>query len=428
MLGPALALALAVMPASAAGMPNAHGGEFSCRLAATGMPVWGGPSQQVEVPRHRKVVFRAWIRGGGQRVELALFDTSWKWLGSTTFLSSSEWSEAATPAFDTATLSRVIVQLRDTGFYDGNTYFDDLFCGEPGGRNLLANPGFERKTSGWGTAPGFSIVRGDEPAPPAPPPGPPAPDYAGPVGLHVPPGWQLVFSDDFSAASLDRSKWLDHLTCFTDHLNDELERYRPYGIVVGGGLCTLRAEPAKRGDMAATLYSSGVIVSRAPFRHGYFEARIQLPPGKGFWPAFWLTSAEERWPPEWDILEAADVPGRLYGYPHPVDAPGAKCEWVEGAARPDGSGLHAIYEPADGAPAIHGEFVTYGFRWTSTDIVWYVNDVMTEHYAVNAAAGSNDRMWLILNLAVGGKWPGHPDSSTPWPGDMRIDYVKVWSP
>ena len=53
---------------------------------------------------------------------------------------------------------------------------------------------------------------------------------------------------------------------------------------------------------------------------------------------------------------------------------------------------------------------------------------MTEHYRVNAAAGADDSMWLMVNLSVGGKWPGPPDETTPWPGDLVVDYVKVWQP
>jgi beta-glucanase (GH16 family) len=340
------------------------------------------------------------------------------------FTAGPAWTQVGTAKFRTRKHEPLIVRLQDAGGGTGSVDIDDVFLGVPGKGNAVRNPGFEYGNAFWTVEIPFSVVRADNAAPSA---APAAPPYSGKTGLHIPAGYHLVFSDDFSGNNLDRDKWADHLYCYTDHLNDELERYRPYGILVGDGVCILQAKPAELPDVSATLYSSGIITTRTPFGHGYFEVRIKLPPGKGFWPAFWLTSAEDRWPPEWDIFEVID--GKIHGYPHPVSDPAAKCEWVEGAAADDKVfGLNVVYTRDLGAPDMYGGFVTYGFLYTPTDVVWYVNDVMTEHYRINEAAGSNDRMWVILCLAVGGKWPGSPDARTPWPGNMLVDYVKIWQP
>ena len=77
-------------------------------------------------------------------------------------------------------------------------------------------------------------------------------------------------------------------------------------------------------------------------------------------------------------------------------------------------------------PNLYGYWHVYGFTWTETDLYWYVDGVMTEHYVVNAAAGSNDPFWLAVSMQVGGDWPGDPDGSTPFPAYMDVDYVRVF--
>ena len=119
----------------------------------------------------------------------------------------------------------------------------------------------------------------------------------------------------------------------------------------------------------------------------------------GFWPAFWLTSSA-RWPPEWDIFEI--VNGVIFGYTHPA---GGICAFVDGAA--GGDATYTI-------PDVYDTYHVYGFKWTSSDLYWYVDGVTTEHYAVSGA-GEGDPFWLNLSLQVGGDWPGDPDGTTPLP-------------
>jgi beta-glucanase (GH16 family) len=236
-------------------------------------------------------------------------------------------------------------------------------------------------------------------------------------GLNVPAGWNQVFSEDFNGTSLNTDLWRPGLPYpDVDHLNDELEHYRTDNIKVADGICTLQATK----DGSGNIYS-GCITTKIGYQYGHTEARIRFPKGKGFWPAYWTTSSEGRWPPEWDILEVINTNNDIYGYIHPLK--GGKWTFEGGAA-----GSDCLYTSVEGAPNIYDQFVIFGFTWTATDLYWYVNGVMTEHFSVNSAAGSNDRFWILLNLAVGGKWPGNPDETTPWPGNMQIDYVRLWQP
>jgi beta-glucanase (GH16 family) len=222
--------------------------------------------------------------------------------------------------------------------------------------------------------------------------------------LNVPADWIQVFSEDFNGTSLNTDLWTPGLPYpNVDHLNDELEHYRAGNILISNGICTLTATKDENGNIY-----SGCITTKVGYKFGHTEARIKLPKGKGYWPAYWTTSSDGRWPPEWDILEVVNMNNDIYGYPHPLR--GGQCTFVEGAA-----GKDCLYTSVEGAPNIYDQYVIFGFTWTSTDLYWYVNGVMTEHFRVSPTAGSNDHFWILLNLAVGGKWPGNPDETTPWP-------------
>jgi beta-glucanase (GH16 family) len=231
----------------------------------------------------------------------------------------------------------------------------------------------------------------------------------------VPAGYQLIFSDEFSSGSLDTSKWNTLAPYGVQWYSDSNQKqaFVPQAVSQSGGLVTFTATRSNGGTNGQP-YASGSITTNRTFTYGYYEARARVPAGKGFWPAYWLTSST-RWPPEWDIFEIID--GVIFGYTHPVA--GGKCTFVEGAA-----GSDSTYT----MPNLYGTFHVYGFRWTSTDIYWYVDGTLTEHYSINAAAGAADPFWLNLSLQVGGDWPGDPSSSTPFPGHMDVDYVRVYQP
>jgi beta-glucanase (GH16 family) len=236
-----------------------------------------------------------------------------------------------------------------------------------------------------------------------------------PGNAYVPAGYTLVFSDEFSGSSLDMQKWNTlgpwGVQFFTD--SKQKQAFVPEAVSVHDGIVSFSADHANGASSAnGQPYTSGSITTNGTFTHGYFEARVKLPQGKGFWPAYWVTSST-RWPPEWDIFEIID--NVIYGYPHPIDS--GKCQFVEGAAGGD-----STYQIDN----LYGIYHVYGFKWTATDIYWYVDGTLTEHYAIDGAAGANDTYWLNLSFQIGGDWPGDPDGSTPFPAHMDVDYVRVY--
>lgn len=230
----------------------------------------------------------------------------------------------------------------------------------------------------------------------------------------VPGGYRLIFSDEFTASALDRTKWNTRAPWGVQFFEDSHQRqaFVPEAVTLRNGYATFTANHANSSNAAGQPYTSGSLTTNRTFTGGYFEARVRVPAGKGFWPAYWLTSST-RWPPEWDIFEI--VNGTIFGSKHPVA--GGKCVFVEGAA-----GSDSTYAPGH----LYGVFHVYGFKWTSTGLYWYVDSVLTEHYAIDAAAGAKDAMWLNLSLQVGGDWPGDPDATTPFPSHMDVDYVRVY--
>jgi len=232
----------------------------------------------------------------------------------------------------------------------------------------------------------------------------------------VPAGYRLVFSDEFSGNTLDRSKWNTLGPWGVQFYEDskQLQAFVPEAIRLQNGYAVLTADHASGPGAAGQPYTSGSLTTNRTFTGGYFEARVRVPAGKGLWPAYWLTSST-RWPPEWDIFEIID--GTIFGSKHPVT--GGKCTFIEGVA-----GADSTYQPGH----VYGVFHVYGFKWTPTDLYWYVDSVLTQHYAIDAAAGAKDAMWLNLSLQVGGDWPGAPDSTTPFPSHMDIDYVRIYQP
>ncbi|MGH9103183.1 MAG: family 16 glycosylhydrolase [Acidimicrobiales bacterium] len=295
------------------------------------------------------------------------------------------------------------------------------FHGSMGGHALSAPVvGIAATPDGRGGA-GGSVYR----AAPAGPPGDPAPagspgsrGGSGPAGTSAsatlpvggPPGpWKLAFDSTFSGSQLDTSKWS---TCYpwgdcTNRGNDELEWYTPANIQVGGGSLSLVAErqpvQTRYGPFP---YTSGLIQSDGhfDFTYGYAEMRAWLPAGKGFWPAFWLLPADQSWPPEIDVMEAAGAV---------TNDVSLTFHWPPNAQ--DGSD----FEGPDFTAGWH----TFAVDWEPGHITWYVDGVARKTFSQSAVVPSKP-MYLIANLAIDGTDP--PSASTPFPSTMRISYIRVW--
>lgn len=240
-------------------------------------------------------------------------------------------------------------------------------------------------------------------------------------------GMELVFSDDFSAPTLDGDRWT---TCYwwddggcTNEGNDELEWYQPDNVVIDDGVLQLiaREETARAPDGTEFPFTSGMVTSgrehyetttppRFAFRYGVVEVRARVPAGRGLWPALWLLPASHESRPEIDLME------------------------VDGA-RPDVGTAHLHFDDVDGRRRAEGHewqdedlsegWHTYTLDWRPDRITWYVDDVARWSFTDERHVPA-EPMYLLANLAVGGEFVGDPGPRTEFPATFAIDHVQVW--
>ncbi|MCB1088478.1 MAG: glycoside hydrolase family 16 protein [Verrucomicrobiae bacterium] len=227
------------------------------------------------------------------------------------------------------------------------------------------------------------------------------------------PGWELTFSDEFDGEGLDRKKW-NVTDPWEAERNAELQAYVPGSIEIRNGLLRLRAERRKAFyDNRVREFTSGIVTTARKFsqKQGRFAIRCRIPKGQGLWPAFWMLPDPPSWPPEIDILEIlGHEPHKVYmtnHWPHP-DNP-------TGASKSNGGEWKGVDFSAD--------FHTFAVEWDPGEIRWYVDGVERHRSADQVP---DVPMFLLINLAVGGQWPGNPDESTPFPAWFEVDWVRVW--
>lgn len=196
----------------------------------------------------------------------------------------------------------------------------------------------------------------------------------------------------------------------------------------GGGhlQVTARREPATGVDGVERQFSSARIstAGRVEPRNGTIEARLQLPSGRGLWPAFWLLGAnypQVGWPAagEIDVMESRDEAHRAFSYVH-----------YPAAGSPDGAvtGQRLLRGTAV-SPGWH----TYTLTWTADSIVISIDgqvclQVDLRRLPADAASVFTKPFSIVLNVAVGGAYPAAVEPSTPFPATLLVDYVRVYAP
>ncbi|HTS10394.1 MAG TPA: glycoside hydrolase family 16 protein [Candidatus Eisenbacteria bacterium] len=244
-------------------------------------------------------------------------------------------------------------------------------------------------------------------------------------------GWKLVWNDEFNGTDgspVDPSKWVFE-TGGNGWGNDELEYYtvRPDNSFQRGGNLVIKAVQEKYSgpDGVTRDYTSARLKTLGKFSHkfGRFEARIKIPEGQGIWPAFWMMGddiGKKGWPTcgEIDIMEnIGKEPSLVHGTIH-------------GPGYSGGNGISALYGlPNDQHFA--DDFHVYAVEWEKKAIRFYVDDhVYATRTPNDLPKGAkwvyNHPFFILLNVAVGGGWPGNPDSTSVFPQTMLVDYVRVY--
>jgi beta-glucanase (GH16 family) len=270
-----------------------------------------------------------------------------------------------------------------------------------------------------------------------------APDDAGPVPTDAAPasdsglpGWTLVWSDEFDGpdgSAIDTTYWTQETGNAGWDDNHELEYYTPgtdNAVVAGGNLViTAKSDGASAYtcEYGTCQYTSARMNTSGKFQQAYgrFESRIQLPSGQGMWPAFWVLGDDigtVGWPQcgEIDIMEnIGSTPSTNYGSMHGPGYSGSQ-------------DLTGSYSLSDGG-TLAGGFHVYAVEW-APDVVRFYFDGVSYETRTPADVPDGD-VWVydhpffvILDVAVGGYWPGNPDSTAQFPQTMLVDYVRVYAP
>ncbi len=241
----------------------------------------------------------------------------------------------------------------------------------------------------------------------------------------------LVWNDEFDGTQLEPDDWFAETGDGSQYGlvgwgNNELQWYLPANAQVANGLLTITAQRESQGGYN---YTSARVNTRDrfAFRFGRIEARIRLPGGQGLWPAFWLLPQDNNYGTwaasgEIDVMEAVNLGGtggnEVHGTIH------------FGGPWPATQFSGQSYSVASSAT---GNFHVYAVEWDATEIRWYVDGVLYGTKNAWSSTGGpypapfNQPFYILLNVAIGGNWPGAPDMTTNFPVSMEVDYVRVYS-
>jgi beta-glucanase (GH16 family) len=262
--------------------------------------------------------------------------------------------------------------------------------------------------------------------------------------LNIPSG-TLVWSDEFSNttgadAQPDPTIWT-YDTGNSGFGNNELENYCAWGsstspcstinpseFVGTDGYLHIEAQQPSPG-----VYTSGRLKSQGlfSFQYGRLEFRALVPEAQGFWPAVWLLGNDivnVNWPAcgEMDVLERVNAAG----------SPDWNAGSIHGTGFTGGTGLGVQYDFPNGGSA--AQWHAYGMIWAPGSVQFYIDDPSNIYasFTPSSITSLSGAVWpfdagqsnfLIMNLAIGGSWPGAPDNTTPFPSEMLVDYIRIYT-
>ncbi|MBN2102826.1 glycoside hydrolase family 16 protein [bacterium] len=246
--------------------------------------------------------------------------------------------------------------------------------------------------------------------------------------IPVPPGFQLVWHDEFDLSVINQEKWNYDINAWGGG-NNELQYYtdRFANAFIDKGFLVIRAKKEHyTGPEGTREYTSARLhtKNKGDWTYGRFEIRARLPFGQGIWPAVWLMPTDNKYggwaaSGEIDIMELlGQEPGKVYGTLHYGGEYPQNVHTGDDFFLPQGS----FYE----------NFHVFSLEWDTTAISWFVDDSLyqtqSQWYSENGEypAPFDQQFHLIINVAVGGNWPGNPDETTPFPQDMVVDYVRIF--
>jgi len=242
-------------------------------------------------------------------------------------------------------------------------------------------------------------------------------------------GWELVWNDEFNGSSINLDKW-EYEVNGSGGGNNELQYYtdRAVNSFIENGKLVIKAlqEVYTGGDNQTRYYTSARLrtLNKGDWLYGRFDVKAKLPYGQGLWPAIWMLPTDWEYggwaaSGEIDIVEMLGQETRkIYGTIH------------YGGSYPANTHKGGSYTLKEGTFA--GDFHVFTLEWEEKEMRWYVDGKLyytqNDWYTTNGnyPAPFDKRFHLLLNVAVGGNWPGNPVESTTWPQQMDVEYVRVY--
>lgn len=239
-------------------------------------------------------------------------------------------------------------------------------------------------------------------------------------------GFSLIWNDEFEGETLNEDFWTFEIGNGTwGWGNNELEYYRKDNTELTDGFIVIEARDEKFGGFNYT--SSRIITkNKFDFTFGRIDVRAVIPEGQGIWPAIWMLGSnisEVGWPRcgEIDIMElVGHQPSKLHSTVHYSDSSGNRI-------------MNGSSTTLPASKKFSQDFHVFSIIWEKDRIEFLLDDVPF-HVITRASLGSqnpypfNDPFFFIFNVAVGGNWPGSPDSTTKFPQHMIVDYIRVFQP
>lgn len=227
--------------------------------------------------------------------------------------------------------------------------------------------------------------------------------------------YSLDWSDEFNGSTIDTSKW-KHEIGGGGWGNNEYQYYTSStaNSFVNGGYLHIKALQQQIGT---NNYTSARLITKGKYslQYGKVEAKIKMPIGPGTWPAFWMLGdniSTVSWPAcgEIDIMEHINSESKIYGTIH-YDSLGHR--YYGGSKACDVTNWHV-----------------YGLEWNASKLMWFLDGVKYYETPINNAARSelNNSFYFLLNVAIGGNWPGGPNQFTQFPAEMLVDFIRVYKP
>jgi beta-glucanase (GH16 family) len=248
------------------------------------------------------------------------------------------------------------------------------------------------------------------------------PPSSSPDTWTTPSGYSLVWSDEFDAPCIDLSIWSyeTEATGWSPTWNGEWQRYTDNGTgdrnaSINDGVLVIKAIETTGGDGG---YTSARMVTKNKhsLQYGIIVARMQMPYGQGMWPAFWMMGVSGGWPAngEIDILE--------------MIGGGIKDRTVHAALHWENGGHQSAGNEYIHSEKLCADWHYYECEWTPDSIVmWFDRErYFSQDIAAEPFSEFHQPFYMLINLAVGGEWPGPPDGTTVFPQYLYIDWVRVY--